>query len=126
MAHGFRLALMFPVFAAAFVGNAAWDFADKLVRRGEVVRNVNLRYDKVMTRRMKEIELIERQDALRQQSRDRVVVLEFESTPPRPITWFDVDGKTPDDTRDYLRQTAPLKLTVPPINFPPLPVRKRK
>ncbi len=124
MVNPFRLAVLVPVFVASFLGNAVWDYTEKLIRRGEVVRNVNLRYDKITTNRMRQIQHMERQEALRKARENNVTILEFEGIPPRPITWLDVDGKTPEETLDHLRLTSALKKLVPVIDFPPLPERK--
>lgn len=103
MRHTAKLGMVIPVFFAAFAGNAAWDFTDTLVRRGEVRRSVNLRYDKVTQQRLKEIQAIERQNSMSKLKRDGDVILEFDGHPPRPITYNDVSGE------------APIELLPPPV-----------
>jgi hypothetical protein len=124
MVNPFRLAVLVPVFVASFLGNAVWDYTEKLIRRGDVVRNVGLRYDKITTKRLRQIRNMERQNATKRDTSDYVTILEFEGTPPRPITWLDVDGKSPEETLDHLRLTSGIKKLVPVIDFPPVPKRK--
>lgn len=98
-----RLGVLVPIFLASFLGSAAWNFTERLTRRAEVREQVNLRYDNLTTRRLKEIMAIEKQDK-KKAAEDGEVILEYEGVPPRPLTYNDISGKP----------SVPLAPPVPP------------